>query len=82
MQESAITPHLQGVLNELNNSAQSLDKALAERALVWILRKPQVTSVIIGSSSVEQLKTNLSILDETPLSDRELELIEEVLSKV
>lgn len=82
LQESAITPHLQEVLNELNNIAQSLGKTLAELALLWILRKPEVTSVIIGSSSVEQLKTNLSILDETPLSEQELDLIDEVLAKI
>ena len=36
---------------------------LAEKALRWILDTRGVTSVLVGASSVAQLKTNLGVIE-------------------
>jgi len=50
-------------------------------ALTWVLRKPQVTSALIGSSSVEQLKINLASLEKMSFTEDELDRIEEILKE-
>ena len=44
-------------------------------ALAWILHHKEVTSVIIGASSPEQLRTNLACLQSPPFTDDELSII-------
>ncbi|MFD7657936.1 L-glyceraldehyde 3-phosphate reductase [Actinosynnema sp. NPDC059797] len=57
--------------------AASRGQSLAQLALTWALRDPRVTSVLIGASSVAQLEDNVAALDGPPLTDDELERIEE-----
>jgi L-glyceraldehyde 3-phosphate reductase len=49
-------------------------------AIAWVLRKPQVTSALVGASSVEQLKSNLDSLNNLTFSQQELDRIEEILN--
>ena len=60
----------------LNDIAKGRDQTLAQLALTWVLRQPQVTSALIGASSVQQLEDNLAAASAPPLSDDELALIE------
>lgn len=62
---------------ELNKLAESRGQSLAQLALQWVLRRPEVTSALIGASSVWQLDHNVAALDFPPLTDTELALIEE-----
>ena len=59
LNESVLTPELLARLRAWNDQAQAEGLTLAQYALRWILRRPEVTSVIIGASSVEQLQANL-----------------------
>ena len=59
LSESVLTPELLTQLRAWNEEAKAEGYTLAQYALRWILRRPEVTSVIIGASSVEQLKNNL-----------------------
>ena len=54
-----LTPELLETLRGWNAEAAKEGFTLAQYALRWILRRPEVTSVIVGASSVEQLKSNL-----------------------
>jgi L-glyceraldehyde 3-phosphate reductase len=45
---------------------------LAQLALVWALRDPRMTSLVIGASSVAQLEENVAALDHPDLSAEEL----------
>ena len=45
-----------------NSEAEAQGITLAEKALLWILQQPNVTSVIVGASSVTQLDDNLGTL--------------------
>ncbi len=61
----------------LNKIAESRGQSLAQLALQWVLRRPEVTAALIGASSVEQLDHNLQALRFPELTDDELTLIDE-----
>jgi L-glyceraldehyde 3-phosphate reductase len=56
----------------LNEVAARRGQTLAELALVWALRDPRMTSLVIGASSVAQLEDNVGALTNTDLTDAEL----------
>lgn len=58
-----LTPELQSMISAWNSEAAAQGLTLAQYALRWILRREEVTSVIVGASSVEQLKSDLAALD-------------------
>ena len=60
----------------LDEIARGRGQSLAQLALSWVLRRPQVTSALIGASSVAQLEDNLQAATAPPLSDAELAAIE------
>ena len=59
LNESVLTEELLTKLRAWNEAARAEGYTLAQYALRWILRRPEVCSVIVGASSVEQLKNNL-----------------------
>jgi L-glyceraldehyde 3-phosphate reductase len=61
----------------LNAIAEARGQTLAQLALLWVLHKPQVTSALIGASSVAQLDDNLDALAAAPLTPGEIEAIEQ-----
>lgn len=60
----------------LNDIAASRGQSLAQMALAWCLRNPELTSVLIGASSVAQLKDSLSALHNPDFSADELAMID------
>jgi L-glyceraldehyde 3-phosphate reductase len=60
----------------LNEIAAARGQSLAQLALLWVLRQPQVTSALIGASSVTQLENNVAALDGPALSAEEITAIE------
>ena len=60
----------------LNEVAARRGQTLAELALVWALRDPRMTSLVIGASSVAQLEDNVAALTDTDLTDAELAAID------
>lgn len=56
--------------------AATRGQTLAQLALSWVLRQPQITSALIGASSIAQLEQNIQALDAAPLTDDELAAIE------
>ena len=60
----------------LNRIANQRGQSLAQLALSWVLRHPQVTSAIIGASSVAQLENNIGALASPQLTDAEIASIE------
>jgi len=61
----------------LNKIAEQRGQSLAQLALQWVLRRPQVTSALVGASSTWQLDHNVKALDFPPLTAEELALIDE-----
>ncbi len=64
---------------KLDELAKSRGQSLAQMALAWVLRKPAVTSALIGASSVKQLEDNLATLNNLKFTQSELEKIESIL---
>jgi L-glyceraldehyde 3-phosphate reductase len=60
----------------LNEIAEGRGQTLAQMALTWVLRHPQVTSALIGASSVVQLEDSLQARDASPLTAEEIAAIE------
>ncbi len=79
LQESEITPDVIQKVTALNDLAQQRGQTLAEMALAWLLHNKQVTSVIVGTSSLNQLKDNLKAKENAEFSAEELNLIEKIL---
>lgn len=61
----------------LNEIAKRRGQTLAQLALTWVLRHPQVTSALIGASSVAQLENNFAALNGAALDASEIEEIEQ-----
>jgi L-glyceraldehyde 3-phosphate reductase len=68
-------------VRKLNEIAQRRGQKLSQMALAWVLRKPQVTSALIGASSVSQLEDNLAALNHLDFEAAELQEIETILQK-
>jgi L-glyceraldehyde 3-phosphate reductase len=66
-------------VQKLNELAKARGQSLAQMAIAWTLRKPAVTSSLIGASSVKQLEDNLAALNNLKFSDEELNKIESIL---
>jgi L-glyceraldehyde 3-phosphate reductase len=62
--------------NALNEIAKGRGQSLAQLALLWVLRHPQVTSALIGASSVAQLENNIAALSGPALGSDEIAAIE------
>jgi L-glyceraldehyde 3-phosphate reductase len=62
---------------ELNKLAEARGQSLAQLALQWVLRRPQVTSALVGASSTWQLDHNVKALDFPAFTDDELAVIDE-----
>ena len=79
LKKEQLTEEMMNKIKTLNAIASKRDQSLAEMALAWIMRNPQITSVIIGASSVEQLKANLKAMENTDFNDTELLTIDKSL---
>lgn len=79
LKKEVLTDKMQGTIRSLNELAKERGQTLAEMALAWLLKDNLVTSVIVGSSSVEQLSDNLKALQNTTFSDLELSRIDSLV---
>jgi L-glyceraldehyde 3-phosphate reductase len=67
-------------VKKLNEIAKERGQSLAQMAIAWLLKDKRVTSVLIGASSVAQLKDNLSAQNNLAFSETELTKIEGILN--
>jgi L-glyceraldehyde 3-phosphate reductase len=77
--EKDINAHIDKV-RRLDALARRAGRTLAQMALAWVLRKPQVTSALVGVSSVAQLENNVAALGHPPLGEDLLQEITAVLA--
>lgn len=79
LRPEVLTDKLKGQIAGLNDIALRRGQTLAEMSLAWILRDARVTSVIVGASSVEQLKNNLRACGNKEFTEEELLQIDNIL---
>jgi L-glyceraldehyde 3-phosphate reductase len=60
----------------LNEIARRRGQSLAQMAIAWVLRKPAITSALIGASRWSQIEECLGALRNLPLSQAELDEID------
>ncbi len=80
LRPEVLTDGLLKGLNALAEVARDRGQTLAEMALAWLLKDDKVTSVIVGTSSLEQLEINLNALKNTSFSEDELARIDRLLA--
>jgi L-glyceraldehyde 3-phosphate reductase len=74
-----ITPERLDQIRRLNQIAQRRGQSLSQMALVWDLRLPEVTSVLIGASRPQQIVEDVEALQKLSFSTEELREIEQIL---
>ena len=52
---------------------------MAQMALVWVLRRKEITSVLIGASRSEQIEDNVKTIQNLEFSEDEIVRIENIL---
>ena len=63
-------------ISHLDAIARGRDQSLAQMALAWVLRRREVTSVLIGASSTDQIRENVATLENLDFSEEELKEID------
>ena len=79
LKPDAITPEKMDKVAKLNEIAVGRGQSLAQMALQWVLRRPVVTSALIGASKPGQITENVRALDFPPLTEDELTQINAVM---
>ncbi|HBE70453.1 MAG TPA: aldo/keto reductase [Planctomycetaceae bacterium] len=77
-QSPLIEAHL-GLVDCLRSVADSAGRSLAELAIAWVLRRPEVTSAIVGSRRPDQVAQTVSAAD-WKLSQPQIETITQLLA--
>jgi len=67
-------------VRRLNELAVARGQSMAQMALAWVLRLPQVTSALIGASRVSQIEDAVGAVNNLTFSPEELAKIDEILS--
>jgi L-glyceraldehyde 3-phosphate reductase len=75
-----ITPELVARVRSLAGIAASRGQTLAQMAVAWILRLPEVTSVLVGASKVSQIEATAAAVSSAPFSAEELGRIDAALA--
>jgi len=80
LRENLTDPELINKVKQLSTVAGDLGASTAQLAIAWLLKNPNVSTVITGASRVEQVKENMKALDVVPkLTDDVMETIEKIL---
>ncbi|MBL0359307.1 MAG: L-glyceraldehyde 3-phosphate reductase [Chitinophagaceae bacterium] len=80
IQQSDISAAVIDKIKRLNEIAVQRNQSLAQMAIAWLMKDKRITSVLVGASSVAQLKDNLLSLNNLEFSPEELYNIETELS--
>ena len=70
-------PDYQSRVRGLSQIAHDRGQSLAQLALAWALRHQQVSTLLVGASSVSQLEQNIATLENLEITDEELIRIDE-----
>jgi L-glyceraldehyde 3-phosphate reductase len=76
-----VTANIVEKVRRLNEIARSRGQTMAEMALAWVLRKPQVTSALIGASRPAQIDDAVAALNHLEFYGDELDKIDAILGK-
>ena len=78
LKETNLTEEKLGQIRALNELAKERGESLAQMALAWVLRREEVTSVLVGASKPSQILDNLGAMNSAPFTEEELAAIEKI----
>ena len=79
LKKENITSDIVRRASSLNNMAHQRGQSLAQMAFAWVLRKPEVTSALMGASRITQIDEAVSALSKPDFSRDELREIDRLL---
>ena len=79
LKADVLTRKMQNDLFVLDGMAHDRGESLAQMALAWVLHHEAVTSVLVGASSVPQLKQNLMCVNSAPFTEEEIRQIDAIV---
>ena len=82
LKENSITQEKIKMLCMLREIARQRGQTLAQMALAWVLRKQEITSVLIGASRPEQIQENVGMLSSAPFDAQEEKQIDQICAVV
>lgn len=74
-----IKPEMLEKVEQLRKIADNRDQSMAQLAIAWVLRKPEVTSALIGASKTSQINDAVGALDKLEFDSVELDEIDDIL---
>ena len=80
LKAASVTPQVIAKVQALNDLAQKRGATLAQFATLWLLRRPEITTVLIGASKVAQIDDIHAGLKLAPLSADEQARVEKILA--
>jgi len=80
-QRNSIGEDTRRKIARLNELAKSRGQTLPQMAIAWILRRPEITSALIGASSPAQIRENVGSLGNLGFSESELTQIDQISTK-
>ncbi len=79
LSKEQVTAEVVAKIRKLNDIAAKRGQSLAQMAVAWILRLPEVTSVLVGTSKVSQIEDNVAALKKLEFRSSELAEIDLIL---
>ena len=76
LRESHLQPRVLEAVERLRPIAEKRGQSMVQLALSWVLRRPEMTSALIGVRTLDQLRDNLGVLENLALADDELSAID------
>jgi L-glyceraldehyde 3-phosphate reductase len=77
-QRAIVGPATLQEVAKLNEIAKARGQTLPQMAIAWVLRRPEITSVLIGASNLQQIEENVKALENLQFSEEELRKIDEL----
>ena len=77
LRASHIEPRVLAAVDKLGAIARARGQSMVQLALAWVLRRPEMTSALIGVRTLDQLKDNLGVLNNLTLTPEEIAAIDE-----
>ena len=78
LKEANLTEEKLEKIRALNELAKTRGESLAQMALAWVLRREEVTSVLVGASKPSQILDNLGAMNSAPFTEEELARIDKI----
>jgi len=77
LRQSHVEPNVLAAVDKVGKIAKARGQTMVQLALAWVLRRPEMTSALVGVRTLEQLQENLGALDNLTLSADESAAIDE-----